>query len=965
MRPLAWMRRFAGSLLAFVTGLVPCLLPAGQAFLRAVDQSTGTGIPEAVLSLETYGELHLSDASGWIQILNLPVGVHEAVLSAGGFARRRLRIEIPGPEAVFRREILLEPVVTNLAEFEVRGSLTDEDRDALAKRQAVTPTEQLSGEELRDVTDNGVGESLEKITGVTVDTEEGSVSGISIRGTGPRQTRLTLDGQSLTGGGGRGTTRGARAMNRIPREFLDRVLVMKAPTPDMDADAIGGTVDLQTSRIARRGQSSSSLSHRSAWQAEEGTWGHRFNLAHAQPIQLRESGKRLGVLLALNAETNERKADLLRVLNQWPLRQVPELGEPVRFMARLRAGSQENGNDGWGVILSTDLELSKTSHFQLKTLWNEDVRRQRNEFHTYEFLRGRIVSLRPDFAEVTNMRLEKQFLDREFRDTSGSIVIAGEHRLGPWKIDESIGWSFARSMTRNGENSIFQTKRDIDGAYALSPDPSRPVIRLALNERELTAIELQDPRPFTFTRFDLIDQSAEDAELAARLNASRTMDTGKAVWTLKGGLKGRFREADNDEDRRKYYPADIPFSLAEVSQSGEPTVFGDLYPLGPGLAPSAMQARLDQQPGDFELDPFDERFDSAASDFEISESIYAAFGMVQRETDDWVAIFGVRLERTDSETSGYETVSQIDPDGERVVEVKPVSIRDSYDFFFPGVHFLYRLKNNWIARASATRSLQRPDFRDLSPSLRVNLDQKRIRAGNPGLEPFDAHALDIGTDIVLSGWGSFSLGVFYKRIDNFIVDVEEEANYLDEPGFILSRPVNGSPADLVGLESGWAGSLRFLPEPLDELRFNVNYMLTDSTAAYPGYPGEIIMLPHQVRQTFNLAMQWRRDNWTLNLRTRYRGRQLRDLIEPGQDQFNAGFWSHSVRLNYQFNDTVDLSVAVANINAPDRIQYQGDPSQMVANRQDSQVFSIGVNVNFGKGLLASLVRENREDGNDD
>jgi outer membrane cobalamin receptor len=55
----------------------------------------------------------------------------------------------------------------------------------------------------------------------------------------------------MAGGGGRGTTRGAGAMGQIPKEFLNRVQVMKAPTPDMDADAIGGTVDLQTSRVAK------------------------------------------------------------------------------------------------------------------------------------------------------------------------------------------------------------------------------------------------------------------------------------------------------------------------------------------------------------------------------------------------------------------------------------------------------------------------------------------------------------------------------------------------------------------------------------------------------------------------------------------------------------------------------------------------------------------------------------------
>ncbi|MEX0326755.1 MAG: TonB-dependent receptor, partial [Puniceicoccaceae bacterium] len=532
---------------------------------------------------------------------------------------------------------------------------------------------------------------------------------------------------------------------------------------------------------------------------------------------------------------------------------------------------------------------------------------------------------------------------------SASFVIGGEHRLGDCQIDESIGYSFSENDVLDTANAIFRTLRDFDGSYDIRRFPSQPDIRISVDGIVLDTEDFLDPHPYIFNRYDNIDDMAEDTELAMRLNALRKWESEAGNYTFKTGFKARLRDASKDQDRIRNFPTGTPFRLSEVSAPGAETVFRNAYPLGPSWSAAAMESYFQDNQDDFF--PVS---DSFAGDFSVSESIYATYGMFQRESERWLMIAGLRLERTDSETRGYEIISYVDDEGENVTEVNPVSISDSYDMWFPGFHVLYKANSNWVFRSSLTRTLQRPDFRDLAPSTRVNLDTKRIRAGNPDLEPFDAKAIDIGTDIVLNEWGSLSLGFFYKRIEDFIVDIEEEVDYLGEPGFILSRPVNGSPADLLGLEAAWSTGLAFLPHPFENTSLSFNYMWTDSTAAYPGQPGEIIMLPRQVRQTLNLNLRWRFQNWTVNLRTRYRGKQLQDLIEPGQDQFVEGFWSHSVSLIYKLNDTLSFSAGLANLNRPNRISYQGIPEHMVYNRQGTRNFSLGLNVKFGRGKIARL-----------
>jgi TonB-dependent receptor len=949
-------RLFRGRRISLLALLFAASLPAAshaQALLvRAVDQVTGMGVSEAQLSLQTEGRREVSDAAGWIRVDFLQAGVHEGIVSASGYRSRAIRLEVEETSPPAPVEVILSPVVHDLTPFEVAAELTDEDRDLLAARQALAPSQQITGEALRDITDDGLGDTLEKVAGVTVSSEDGATSGINIRGAGARQTRVTLDGQSMAGGGGRGTTRGAGAMSQIPREFIQRIQVMKAPTPDMDADAIGGTVDFQTSRVAGSKSIRRSLALRSAYDDPGATWSHRINLTQAQPFRLGRKDRRAGLLIALNANTAARSNDSMRILNQWPLRTSPETGEAVRTLARLRAGRIENETQSYGLVLNADLQYDRNHQFFLKTLWSERDLDQSGSFHTTEFIRGRILSLLPQSGAFEGLRLEKQFLEKQQLSRTASVVLGAEHILGDWRVEESAGYSVATSKDKGTRNAIFHTGRDFDGGYDIAFSPSLPEIRIARDGLALSPAQLADPEPYSFTRYELIDNRSEDSELSLRLNLARGWESADARWTFKGGLKTRMREADQDQDKGKHFPASDPFSLAAVAAPGPETVYRGRYPIGPAWSDAAMEALFRGNPDDFMLDPMDRLLDDNASDFSVSESIHAAYAMTQWEAGKWIIVTGLRAERTESDTRGFETTSFRDENGQRVVEVRPVAISKQYDKVFPGLHILYRPTGSRVFRASLTRTLQRPDFRDLSPSMRVNLDARRIRSGNPELRPFDAKAFDLGADFMLSQWSAVSLGLFYKRIDDFIVDVEQETAYLDEPGFIQSMPVNGSPADLLGLEAAFNTSLGFLGQALEAADLSVNYTLADSSAVYPGYPDLRVMLPEQVRQTLSMSLRWRAGNWTINLRTRYRGLQLRELVRPGQDQFNAGVWNHSLSIGYKLNNSVQFSLGINGVNRPDNHSYLGDPQHAIMARAGSRSISMGLNVRFSGGRTA-------------
>ena len=921
------------------------LVQAGRVEVRAVDQINGEPVIEASLTLASAGRSESSDASGWIIIYDLEPGVYDGILGGIGYSSRRLRVELTGDEAVFREELFLTPQIHDLPSYEVRTSFLDSDQDAIDKRNAVAPIDQMSGEELHDVVDEHLGDTLSRVAGVNVDMEDGDVSGINIRGAGPAQTRITVDGQSMAGGK-RGTTRGAGSMIKIPSEFLSRVRVMKAPTPDMDADAIGGTVDLQTSKIARTRDTKTTISARSGYYDASDTFNHRLDIAYAHPWSLGDPDRRFGILIAVNGSTSNLVSDDIQILNYWPKRTSPETGERIPVLAKLRAGMRSSNSDGYGIVVNTDLQLNKNNNFQLKGMWNDRVSTSLSSYNTIDFLRGKILSLTPVSGRFEGIRMEKLFSDMVRSSSSGHVVLAGDHRIGDWRIDESIGYSFARSVASDYQTGLFRSGAEFDGSYDMSGSYELPLVQITRDGTVLSPEDLLDPEPFRFSRNEHMNDFAEDKELAMRLNLLKRWKSGQASWLFKSGAKARVRDAVSDDEELSY-SAKPGFRLTEVFAPAEAAIFRDLYPIGPTWSGDLMKEYFAANRDDFFTDPLVTLIDSFSSDYSVSESIYATYGMVQRESDKWTVIAGVRLERTVAETTGYETILQ-KVDGVDTVQINKLVMSNSYDMFFPGLHALYRPSSRWALRASLTRTMQRPDFRDLSPSIRVDLERQRIRAGNPKLKPFDAKAVDLGTDFVLNQYSSVSLGLFYKRIDHFIVDVQEETEYMGEKNFILAHPVNGSPADLYGIESYWSTDLPFLPDPLDDTSLSVSYTLTDSVAAYPGYPGENIMLPDQVRDNLSISLRWRYDNWSVSLRTRYHGLELDDIRKPGQDEFNAGYWSHSISISYKLNDTLSLSLAGSNLNRPDRVSFQGIPQQTTSNREGSRSFSIGLNFTFGK-----------------
>lgn len=164
----------------------------------------------------------------------------------------------------------------------------------------------------------------------------------------------------------------------------------------------------------------------------------------------------------------------------------------------------------------------------------------------------------------------------------------------------------------------------------------------------------------------------------------------------------------------------------------------------------------------------EEIFDETNSDnFNYKEKIFAAYANFSTDWDKWSLNLGLRAEYTDliGVSSSENLVNEQD-----------------YLKWFPNASLLYQISDNVNVRTNYKRSIQRPDYRVLTP-FQFFLNENIIVAGNPGLQPIITDHVVLGTDFL----GNFTFEAYYKSVEDKIYELPFQNN---ENNTITYTPVN-------------------------------------------------------------------------------------------------------------------------------------------------------------------------------
>ncbi len=101
----------------------------------------------------------------------------------------------------------------------------------------------IHADDIGQLPDDNAAEALQRLPGVSVENDQGEGRFVTVRGLAPELNAVTING-TLVPSPEAGTR--AVALDVLPSELVQSLSVVKTLTPDMDANSLGGTVNVQT-----------------------------------------------------------------------------------------------------------------------------------------------------------------------------------------------------------------------------------------------------------------------------------------------------------------------------------------------------------------------------------------------------------------------------------------------------------------------------------------------------------------------------------------------------------------------------------------------------------------------------------------------------------------------------------------------------------------------------------------------
>ncbi|MFC2952822.1 TonB-dependent receptor [Marinicaulis aureus] len=824
-------------------------------------------------------------------------------------------------------------------EIVVYGQAVSLKRAIDAKRGATNIMDATVQDDIGRLPDLNTAAVIRRITGIAVQNDQAEARFPIIRGLNPTYNRTTIDGGIVSsperGGSGR-----AVPLDVIPASLLSRLEVVKSVTPELDGNAIGGTINVVT---------------RSAFDQEDAFfYGSGFVGFHEQ------SGD------------GSTLSD----------------GEKVQpWRANFATGTTFGPDDQFGVVIGFDYSVR---NFEIPQVEVDDadytefddagvnvglgngngiIVPTNNRLFFYNNTRQRIggsgkVEWRPsDQFEVTLSGLYTQFNDDERRDeytyelgTSGAAsepgmitdqtITSGVTQtgygvvgIGRFILDRKIYNGQANAIWRPTENATFDLRATYSGAKLHNPESTEAFVTDTTfgalydttdffpRSYPLDPESYYNPASYAHTNRGELDRYAEDEILEIALNGEFEFD----AFTVKTGGVYRDRSKDEGFDFARFV-SDTPYTLADVPD----TKLADVDYQGN----YKFLFRIDSDAANafFAANPFTQTATSVSAS-SASEQVYA--GYVQGSLDLGVGSVtgGVRVEHTswDGGPVGGEQVS------------------GDYTNILPSAVARFNLADEVVLRLAASRTIGRPNISDLTRGFTPGTDgtDLTLSRSNPELDPRKSTNIDASLEWYIPE-GILSVGAFYKDIsDEIFVLTTTDAN-LTVDGVVFDRvtqPENAANAEILGLEAQYQQVMYFLPAPWNGLGVgaNVTWLDTDFTVPLGDGTTRSTSLLQQPDLTYNLTLFYANEYFEVRGSYNYTGEFL-DLLNAG-DPNHDEYWDERGQLDLQarVNLSENFSVVAEAVNVTDegRTELTGPDAQFLQeDARFGRTFWVGFNASF-------------------
>lgn len=912
----------------------------------ASDAASGETLPGATVLLKGTTYATTTDLDGYYELKNVPAGSYTLVASFIGYHPLEFNLEIANKTTNTQNLILVQNSEM-LSEVVISGRATGQVKTLKDQREAANIVNIVSEEQIISFPDLNAADAIQRIPGITLQRDQGEGKYVQLRGTPPEMTNFNVNGIQLPSPESSIRTVG---MDIINASQIQTIEVAKVLTPDMNADAIGGTVNLKT----KRAESLEPVFNVVA----TGGYNNLRNTPNGE-LQFTYSQRkgRIGFLLNSNYINSIQGSDNMEF----------DYEKGVFFGG--------DGVDNYNIqytevqlrhydIQRERIGISGTFDYYIDEKNLIYVSGMFNRYSDDETRLRKVYTLDDAISERTYLYggIEHDLKDRKRIQSISTISIGGEHKVRFFELTYEAAWSSATENQPNRMEAVFDNPgQAITTKFDVS-DPDFPVVSYPDPDNAQNAFDYDNYR---LNQLLFEEHLALDENLIGRVDLKIPYGKRNNKGFFKFGSLVRTKNKSRDIDAQSFgayrttsnlYPTPGPDLSVNTVNSGfedrnflnrgytlenmpDPELMRDFYNRWPTLFVYGDQGITETLEGSY------------GQDYTATEQVQAYYGMVQHDFKKLMVLSGLRYERTDIKYEGY----QISKSSSGYFEsMDTLNSKRKVDFWLPNVQLKYQAFENFNVRAALTYSYARPNFRDVIP-YRVQNERTEVRFGNPDLDYPAATNLDLLAEYYWKGRNIVSGGVFYKQIDNFIFNYRVFGYEGDPREANLSKveielPLNGREAFVSGGEVQLQTFFNRLPKFWKNFGVSTNYTYTYSEARvnkrFPANDNinivrlgedysnffnqeevEVIPLPGQAPHSLNMALFYDSPKLYLKVSANYNDVFLSTLgADPDLDEYYGAQWRVDINGYYQINQVLQVFGDVRNVtNAPLRY-YLGAPS---------------------------------------
>ncbi|HEV7690143.1 MAG TPA: TonB-dependent receptor [Hyphomonadaceae bacterium] len=832
------------------------------------------------------------------------------------------------------------------------------DRAEARARRYDALVEIVSADAVGKLPDGNIADALDRMPSVYRISDEGEGRYLSLRGISEVLDTVTLNGVTIAASDTDGRSGRAAPLDVLSASAISDVEIHSVMTPDRDASAIGGLINVRTPTAHDfQGRIASLTTEIGGVDFGEGREIYAVRGAYSDTFG---PDKEFGLYVGGEKWVREYLSpfyDNAEIA-------ASDSGTSGIFPDRILMGASSGRRERTSLTAALDWRGHDDNAVWLRIFAaNYDDDELRPEFLLYR--RGDLSAPSLDAFSWRGLRVRTETRDERQERPVRQYVLGGRWTLNDdWTVEAAINRTSAQEL--NPRLNYYETMGDIDPADAASSDIGRFHLAdgLAIPDGALTApngVSVFDGGFQKVFRIRRITSAVSEDTETQQVDLQRRGIFGAHAFSLQFGLKRLMRaKSVNDADNRYNFTGADTLANPALAGSVAGYSWGESYAIVPGLDlpvanPAGLEALFAQRPDLFVFDAASSRANSVEDDYHINETIWAGYAMAVVEATPALRLtLGARIEHTSVRATANAFVAAMSASGFGPgvdpfaglpfvqSDILPTSGTRSYTNVSPAVLAKWDAGEAWVLRASLTHTFARPDYVDLAPISTLSVSaapdptsgapvlSATNEIGNPNLRPIDSRNWDASAQYNLpSGAGWVSLAGFYKSLDGLLFDVTEDRTNVMFAGvrfdnYAAVTSANVGKGHVSGLEASARYDFLEAPAPFDGFGLLVSAAFLDSSVSTPSLAGARPLV-NQADRIYSTQLYYESGKFQARLAYEYQGRAPRsdDWSEATDNNSRAPYSRLDLKVMFDLDDNWRATFSGTNLT---NTAYQTDRS---------------------------------------